>query len=743
MRRATRLGVIWLALLTAVWGQATLSGNANVSGNVLLCAPAQEGSATPILVPNIGATGDNALAEPSPVLAFGKQGTNTSSMALPISISNCSNAPYEAVFGICGGAGSLTVTGMTISGTNASDFALTGSCGAIASGSDCEPTITFTPTAAAGTNETATLTVSYSGAAVSTQTMSLTGTSATVTTLSTSSCPTTLSGATNYQLVANISCAGSAFTLGGSSTDINLNGYTVTYGTGSQSTQIFAFGLASGNFSGEPVIHNGTITKGSGTNSFSTGSYPGSSEIGSPTGAGWGSNGSQFFNLTFNLNFQYANAIDMGQGGNFIAHDNIFNDTAVGTCASVGCRSSLQSALIVQFNSSTDTTGTTQLYNNTVNGGPQGGFMTTAPSAVMSYNTINPGNTTGTNTNNFALNCWGKDCVVAYNSVMTPLTSISNARGITINASSVSSLTGADVYDNISNAYGTANNSEYGGCGAGGTYAFQIDDNPVGPNTVQDNAFTATANPCGAGALRVTDSEYLTNESENNTYIATRQSGAGTCSRAPDQGPQAGCANASEWDGPTGFTSLDDTFTGDSCDVLLDVSGASGIVIQSPVFNQGSNPSDFHTFCAENGTVSEGGGPVTNFHVIDATFNTGTTSTDTDFPQYNVDNQGDVSLYIDWTQTMQVNKASGPAASGAVVTWTDTLSNTYTCTTNSGGQCSVALTQYRNNNDTAANQHENRNPYSLSVPFSGCTTYSASGITISATGSRTVTLSGC
>lgn len=157
-------------------------------------------------------------------LQFGDQGTNTASMAIPITVNNCSNVAISQ----CSGSGaSVNVTSMSISGTNASDFVLSGTTtGSISGGQYLNPSITFTPTASAGTAETATLTeVDSTG----THTMALTGTSATVTTLSSSSCPMALSANTNYQLTSDIACGGSAFTDTVTHVDLNLNGHTLTY----------------------------------------------------------------------------------------------------------------------------------------------------------------------------------------------------------------------------------------------------------------------------------------------------------------------------------------------------------------------------------------------------------------------------------------------------------------------------------------------------------------------------------
>lgn len=685
------------------------------------------GTATLVLCPNAGETGDYATCQQPATLAFGNQGINTASMAVPVSFNNCSSAYISS----CTGTGSDTISAAAISGTNASDFTISGtSTGTVASGAYLSPTITFTPTASSGTNETATLTVTDSSG---THTMTLTGTSATVTTLSSSSCPTALTGGTKYQLTANISCGLEAFTYTSGAVDLNLNGYTITYGTTTSASQ--AAGVIEVGNEGTLTVHNGTITQGSGTNSYNSGgSQP---PTGPVTVASGDSQGAiTAFNLTLTINQQYSNDIYIDAAA-LVAHDNIVNNTGVGTCGSVGCRENLQSTDIYQNDAVDTTSGTTNYYNNTINGGPQGGMVADAPGATINYNYVNPGNITGTNTNNFAIYLWGTNQTAEYNIILLPLTSSSATRGISIDDAEGRGTSGKLAQYNYIGAYALANSTEYSGCALGGAYGVQFDDNPQGTNTSQYNTVVGNAGVCAGAGLRVTESELTTNISEQNKLYGTRISGATACVNAEWSEAKPGCAFAMSMDGPTAFTSENDTFTGDSGDLFVGPDGAAGVTVQSPTFNEGSNPSNFHTFTAQNGPSS----PVT-VHVVDATFNTGTSPTDAFIYAQNSD-VGPASYYIDWTQSMTVTKASGPAASGALVTFTDTLSNTYTCTTNSSGQCSVVVTQYRDNNDSGASQIENRNPYSLSVSLSGCTTNSSSGLTINAKTSRPITLSGC
>jgi hypothetical protein len=243
-----------------------------------------------------------------------------------------------------------------------------------------------------------------------------------------------------------------------------------------------------------------------------------------------------------------------------------------------------------------------------------------------------------------------------------------------------------------------------------------------------------TVNKCGSYALRVTDSEVPTNISKHNKYIAVRQPGAPACVPIEWAEANTGCAYASGFDSPTAFTSIGDTFTGDSGDVFVSADGGTGITINAPTFNKGWKPSGFHTFVAQNGPTEYGEAPGL-IHIVDATFNRGTSPTDAYiFSQVNdPDNVGPASFYIDWTQNITVIQASGEAVEGVTATFTDALLNAYTCTTDSNGQCSVAVTEYRDNNDgPPVPSVEDRNPFSLSLSGGGCSTYTQTRLRISA-----------
>ena len=94
-------------------------------------------------------------------LAFGNQTINTTSTAQTVTLTNTGNA-------------ALSIAGITVTGTNASDFAQSNTCGSsVAGGSNCTISVTFTPSASGSRTASVSITDNASG---SPQTVSLSGT---------------------------------------------------------------------------------------------------------------------------------------------------------------------------------------------------------------------------------------------------------------------------------------------------------------------------------------------------------------------------------------------------------------------------------------------------------------------------------------------------------------------------------------------------------------------------------------
>jgi phosphodiesterase/alkaline phosphatase D-like protein len=157
----------------------------------------------------LSGTGASAAVTLSPAsLAFGNQPVNTTSAAQTVTLSNTGNT-------------ALTITGISITGTNAGNFAQTNTCGtSVAAGANCAISVTFRPTATG--SRTASLSVADS-AAGSPQTVALSGTGTrTTVTLS----PTSL--AFGNQLI-NTTSAAQTVTLSNTGTAIlTITGISIT-----------------------------------------------------------------------------------------------------------------------------------------------------------------------------------------------------------------------------------------------------------------------------------------------------------------------------------------------------------------------------------------------------------------------------------------------------------------------------------------------------------------------------------
>ena len=111
---------------------------------------------------SLSGTGTAALVSLSPTsLAFGNQSVGTTSTAQTLTLSNTGNA-------------ALSITSLALTGTNASDFAQTNTCGSsVAAGANCTISVTFTPSASGSRTASVSITDNASG---SPQTVSLSGT---------------------------------------------------------------------------------------------------------------------------------------------------------------------------------------------------------------------------------------------------------------------------------------------------------------------------------------------------------------------------------------------------------------------------------------------------------------------------------------------------------------------------------------------------------------------------------------
>ena len=708
------------------------------------------GGATVVLCPNNGQTGNSANCAPSPALTFGKQGTSTPSAPLTISVNNCSTPNIAA----CTGAGSLTLGSpyYTITGANAADFSNTGlgTCSnglVVLSGSDCTIVLRFTPSQASGTNESATLTVNSNGVS-NPDTMSLTGTSATVTTVS--SCQA-LNGGTNYQLSANVNAPGTCFTVGGSNTDINLNGFTVTYCTSSSSSLVGGVFMI-GNPTSGTTVHNGTINEGAGTCTGLTPSnqYGSGAIIASSDGQSSVSSGTSVFNVTSIIKANRAKFVFEENGGittsaSTVVHDVIYTDNDSYSCSSVGCRDLDQGYPIVVDQSRS--AGPSQFYNITGTGSTQGGIVSTAPNSQFNNNFITPGNVTATNTNGFIFQDWGHGATIRNN--LTTGSGIGGSclscRGVQVSSANNVAVTGSVVQDNVLYTTNLNNNAEYGGCQIDGSYGMQINtagsSADLSNNTFQNNRVTVTSGVCPGFGFSWSGATAANgpNKTQNNTFTCRLVSGL-------TAGPCAGMRfDANQYNpGIAAVVGTGDTYIGDTSALYIWYDGTPTWTCKQCTFGKGANAKSGWVMLDYDGGGQSGQSSQPMF-LVDPTFTGGATKDSNNLSTWAANNSSlSFSYTIQWTYTVTVKGASsGSPLSGATVTATDSQSG-QECngTTNSSGVFSCVLNDTKYAAAGGKYTTTSSNPFTFKVSASGCSalTYSES---ILSTISETKTVPGC
>jgi hypothetical protein len=642
----------------------------------------------------------------------------------------------------------------TITGANAADFSNTGlgTCSnglVVTSGSDCTIVLRFTPSQASGTNEAATLTVNSNGAS-NPDTMSLVGTSATVTTVS--SCQA-LNGGTNYQLSASVSAPGTCFTVSGSNTDINLNGFTVTYCTSSSSSLVGGVFMTGSPTSGT-TVHNGAINEGTGTCTGLTPSngYGSGAIIASSDGQSSASNGTTVFNVTSTIKAARAKFVFEENGGTTtsaatILHDVIYTDNDTYSCGSVGCRDLDQGYPIVVDQSRN--AGPTQFYNITGTGSSQGGMVTSAPNSQFHNNFVNPGNTTATNTNGFVYQTWGPGGVLQDNLVASSSATGScvSCRGIQVSSVNNTAVTGTMVQNNSLYVTQLSNDVEYGGCQLEGAHGMQLNTAGSGKdlsnNTFKNNKVMVFSDQCSAAGMAFSSGTNGAgpNKTINNVF---------TCKLVAGHANVEHCAgiyfDAKGYSpAPDGsLVATGDTYIGDTSAIYIWYDGTSSWTCNQCTFGKGANaiPGWVMLDYFGGGAVAQGSSPML---LIDPTFTGGATKDSNNLATWASNNSSlSFSYTVQRTYTVTVKGGlSGSLIGGATVTATDAQGQ-QECngTTNASGvfSCVVNDTKYA----ASGGQYSitNFNPFVFKISASGCTTLNYSN-TVLATTSEIQTIPGC
>ena len=651
--------------------------------------------------------------------------TQTFSLVIASNTSTLTISTTSLADGQVGGSYSATATatgGTTpytwslASGTLPAGLTLGGSTG----------TISGSPTASGTSSFTLKVTDSSSPAQTASQAYSIV-ISAAASGTNVTACGTLANTGSTYVLQNDVSSSGSCFSIQASNITFNLNGHTVTYNTSSQSVATYGIsGVAcwdTSNPAGNPcggtfdgfTVYGGTITEGSG----SSGSFSHCIRMGQGINSG-----PTIHDITFTFQTDSAMGIYIDYAGSSVPGGAIiYNNTFHNNVTSIQSRYDIDGTSIRLDQGQATTTGA-QIYDNTIIGGPQGGILDeTLGGGAVYGNTISQG-TVGSNqyTNDFAIYAWEENINV-HNNTITP----SQGRGISIDATSYP-VNGTVAQSNTVTVTESNDNSEYGGCPLDGTYGIQYDDAAASASD-QSNTVVANAKQCDGAGLRLT-AVGTGDTSLNNSYSGKLASGFASGVVATGLSIDSG--------GQPAVTATRDTFIGDTSSIFVDWDGAGPFTCISCTLGSGPTPTSYTTFYFWNG-----GTPVTpgGLHFRDTTFTGSASKTSTSMTVPGSNGQT-AEYWIDWTYTVTVEDGSGAAVSGASVSITDALgNNVFSGTTNSSGQATAVLTEFRMYNSGSSAVQEMRTPDTVSISASGCTTLNYS-TTISGTTSETRSMTG-
>ena len=338
-----------------------------------------------------------------------------------------------------------------------------------------------------------------------------------------------LTASGTYYLASDVSSAGTCFALGASNITINLNGHTITYGTGGGTAPTPAISACAGWYTsltasqclgggGNLTVYGGNIVEAANAAPFSHIFWMGQGD-----GAGGGyihdlnvtfqSVGSQFFH----------GEVD---GGGYKIQNNVVNDNVTNIQqpgqSPLGARAAFQGYVIHTDEEGTGTPAPDDISGNTFNGSAQGGVADGVANSQIYNNIIK---LTSYYSNDYGV-------LVAMNGQNVHDNTITG-RGRGLDGES----SGFILNHNTVNVAEEANNSEYNGCELDGTYGIRVKnydwpnstETGTSPSTnfqITNNTITTPATVCPATAMDFTDMNSLvTGTISGNTFSAPAGSG--------------------------------------------------------------------------------------------------------------------------------------------------------------------------------------------------------------------------
>ncbi|MGB0125091.1 MAG: IPT/TIG domain-containing protein [Silvibacterium sp.] len=324
-----------------------------------------------------------------------------------------------------------------------------------------------------------------------------------------------------YYLANDVTCTTQGFALNANSIVFNLNGHTITYGTGSAVVPAISIcdvwykplpQSACGNaVHGNPQVYNGKIVQSTSSATFTPAVWIGQAN---------GMSGGYFHDLTITIQQTGAQAFygDL-PGINWKIENNTINDKVTYIQkpgqTPLGARAQFQ-GVVIDFDNSNVAGAGNVFSGNTINGSPQGGIRDSTENSQITDNVIT---LSSDYSNDYGVTVLANGQTVSGNIIS------GRGRGIDAEASQF------QITGNTITVHEEANNSEYGGCELDGSYGIRIKNYPTNSGytpsvdwTISGNTVSVSAQYCDAHALQFTDlPDSVQGTVSNNSFTTTNR----------------------------------------------------------------------------------------------------------------------------------------------------------------------------------------------------------------------------
>lgn len=493
-----------------------------------------------------------------------------------------------------------------------------------------------------------------------------------------------------YVLQNSVSSPGSCFLVKAERITLDLNGHTVTYGTGSaweagQETTQRVHGIlgqacwdkgghADPDFCGD-MFQFFTVRNGSIVQAERAPPYSHAIRMGQGT-----SRRVAVENVRFRIYSPSSTAVQIigGRGGHRFRNVTVENESVY-----VLNRHQLEGMALRLVDAPKDS-DPMRVENLRVLGGPQGGAFLGFPGSAITGADIA---LKGAFTNDFGIYLWGDGSEAFGNTVR------GRSRGVQVYSDR------SVVRDNIIETYEEPVNEEYEGCQIGGTYGVQLESRATRA-VVRNNQVQVAATACDGRAFRVTGTKPgNANLSAGNVYAAARQPGA------------TGKAVAASFSNARDVVLDGDTLRADTWNAEIVWEGAQNIVLKNVTFIKGDHPGpDYATFRLVPGSNNAKFRPASaELKVIDPIFRNGASADSFSMRRIGEEKWVMPAEYsIQWSYHLTVVGADQQPLPGVTVKVTDHKGAPYisALTGPDGRTAPIVLTQFRRFNTEKAIEKE-------------------------------------